>query len=444
MLSVKFLHYYFGIPRESIRVRFARGITWNVVSAVFMQGSVFLTNVIIANILGREVFGEFGMIQNTVLIFAGMAQMAMGLTATKYIAEFRSSDQVRAGRILGLCSSVSFITAFVATSMIVLTASWLASAILKAPHLTYGIVISSGVIFFSVINGYQTGALAGLEGYAKLARAGVIQAFFYLSVCSLFAYLWGLEGALGGLAISFCFRWYIFNRALKQECAAQKISAKHRDWWRERTVITKFVIPSAAIGFLTMPAVWLSNVLLVRQPDGYLQMGIFSAAYTVRTMIVFLPSLINNVGMSLLNYHKGINDDVNYKKVFLTNIALTQLVVLIGSLIVIILGPWLLRAFGKDFTEGYSVLLILVFSAVAETLTYAIYQVIQSREKMWLSFFSINAPWSLSFIIAAYFLVPVNMAAGLAWVYVTAWCVAALMTCLQVWRVGFWQLGKDS
>ena len=91
---------------DSIRGRFVSGITWNVVSAAFIQGSVFLTNVAIANILGREVFGEFGMIQNTMLIVAGIAQMSMGVTATKYIAEFRSNDKARAGRILGLCSSI--------------------------------------------------------------------------------------------------------------------------------------------------------------------------------------------------------------------------------------------------------------------------------------------------------------------------------------------------
>jgi O-antigen/teichoic acid export membrane protein len=433
-----------SVYHETISVRFARGITWNIVSAVFTQGSAFLTNIVIANILGREVFGEFGMILNTVLVVAGMASLSIGVTATKYIAEFRSIDKARAGRILGLCSSVSLITAFIATLLIILTASWFASAILKAPHLTSGIIISSGIIFFSVINGYQTGALAGLEEYGRLAKAGIIQAIFYLSLCSLFAYFWKLEGALWGLAISFCFRWYIFNRELKRESVVQRVYANHRDWWKERIIIIKFAIPSAAIGFLTMPAIWLSNVLLVRQPDGYTQMGIFSAAYTVRTMIIFLPSLVNNVGMSLLNNQKGMMDDRNYKRVFLTNIALTLSVVLIGSLVVVLMGPWLLRAFGKDFTEGYSVLLILVFSAIFETLTYAIYQVIQSREKMWLSFFSINAPWCIAFIISAYYLIPNNMAAGLAWAYVTAWCVAGIMTGLQSWRIGLWQSEKGS
>jgi len=429
---------------ENIHVRFATGITWNIVSSVFTQGAVFLTTIVIANILGKEIFGEFGMIQNTVLIVSGMAQMAMGVTATKYVAEFRSSDPAKTGRILGLCLTVSFITALISTLMVLLSSSWLASAVLKAPHLTQGIILSSGIIFFSVIDGYQAGALAGLEAYGRLARAGMLQGIIYICFCSIFTWFWGLEGALGGLAISYCLRWSIFNRALKHECAAQNISLDRRNWWTERHVITKFAIPAAVIGFFTMPAVWLSNVLLVRQPDGYAQMGIFSAAFTLRTMIIFLPGLMNNVGMSLLNNQKGVKNERDYKKVFLINIALTISVVLLGGMIILLIGPWLLTAFGKDFADGYTVLLILVFSAIAETLTLAIYQAIQSQERMWLSFFSINAPWCVSFIISAYFFIPTNTAAGLAWAYVIAWSVAAAMTGLQVRRIGLWHPGENA
>jgi O-antigen/teichoic acid export membrane protein len=423
---------------ETIRARFARGITWNVVSAVSTQGSVFLTNVVIANLLGRDGFGEFGIIQNTVLIVSGMAQVAMGITATKYVAEFRSCDQAKAGRILGLCSAVSLIMAFVAASIILLTASWLAADILKAPHLTYGLILSSGVIFFSVLTGYQTGALAGFEGYGLLARAGLIQGFLYFIVCSLLALLWKLEGAFWGMAISFFIRWYIFRWALKRECSAHKITVDYWNWRTEVPVLTKFAVPAAAIGFLTLPAVWLSSVLLVRQNDGYAQMGLFSAAYNLRTMIVFLPGLMNNVGMSLLNNKRGLGDIGNYRKVFWTNIGLTQVVVLLGSMLAVLLGPWLLRAFGKDFSEGYPILLILVFSAVGETLTMAVYQAIQSQERMWLSFFSINAPWCVVCILSAYCYVPTNLAAGLAWAYGASWCAAAAMTILQVWRIGLW------
>jgi O-antigen/teichoic acid export membrane protein len=438
------LHYYFNNSHESIRVRLTRGISWNFVNSLFTQGTVFLTNVVIANILGRQIFGEFGIIQNTVLFFASLGQMAIGLTATKYIAEFRSSDPARTGRILGLCSRISFLAALIVALIAVLSASRLASAILNAPHLTLGLILSSGIIFFSIITGFQTGALAGLEGYRRLGRAAMIQAFFYLVVCGLFAFLWRLEGALVGLAISLGLRWFIFDRALKKEIASQQISFDFSNWWKEKAILKKFAVPSAVIVFFSMSSLWVTNLFLVRQPDGYSQMGLFTAAYNLRTMIIFLPNLMNNVGISLLNNQKGKENIKEYKNIFWTNMILTQSVALVVSLIVILLGPWLLRAFGKEFPEGYTVLLLLVVSALAEILSTATYQVIQSQEKMWLSFFRINIPWCIAFIASGYIFIPAHLAAGLAWAYLTAWCVHAAITGYQAWRIGPWHAGSGA
>jgi O-antigen/teichoic acid export membrane protein len=440
---MKSFHHFFNIPCDSIRARFAAGIGWNTVSAASTQGSVFLANVIIANLLGREVFGEFGMIQNTVLLFAGMGQLATGIAATKYVAEFRSSNPEKVGRILGLCSFITFLAAGIATLITILTAPIIASFLLKAPHLTIGLILSAGIIFFSILTGFQTGALAGLEAYGRLGRASISQGVLYLGVCSFFSFFWRLEGALGGMAIGFGLRWYIFNRAFLQECARQNISMNYRHGWSERSIINKFGIPSAAIGFFSIPAVWLTNVFLVRQSDGYSQMGIFSAAYSLRTMIIFLPQLMNNVGMSLLNYQKGAQNLGKYRKVFFINFFLTQLLGLVGGFLVLISGPWLLRVFGKEFSEGYPVLKILVLSALAETLSMALYQIIQSQEKMWLSFFSINIPWWFAFLISAYILIPGNLAKGLAWAYLAAWGIHATMTGFQVWRIGFGRQGNQ-
>ena len=70
---------------SSLRARLTRGLTWNIAGALFAQGSLFLCNIVLANILGRTGYGEFGMIQNTILTLAGVAQLATGFTATKHV-----------------------------------------------------------------------------------------------------------------------------------------------------------------------------------------------------------------------------------------------------------------------------------------------------------------------------------------------------------------------
>ncbi|MHC4619367.1 MAG: oligosaccharide flippase family protein [Planctomycetota bacterium] len=98
------------LPANSSRRRFAKGAFWSVAAAVVSQGMRFLAFVIVARSLGKTVFGELGMIQHTVGLFGVSAGLRLGLTATKHVAEFRSADPARAGRIIALSSVTALIS----------------------------------------------------------------------------------------------------------------------------------------------------------------------------------------------------------------------------------------------------------------------------------------------------------------------------------------------
>jgi len=424
------------INEGGLRLRFTQGIIWNVVGAVFTQGSVFLVNVVVANLLGKDVYGEFGMIQSTLLTLTGIAQVATGMMATKYVAEFRLIDKEKTGRILGLCSMVTFITAGIATLLLLFGAQWLSNSALNAPRLASGLMISSGFVLFSVINGYQAGALAGLEGYRALVRAGVFQGAIHMVICTLGAWCFGLEGVLGSLVASAFFRWCIYRSALGYECRKNSIIVTYNNAWSERKIIYRFALPAAISGLTSMPALWLANAFLVQQKDGFSQMGLYSAANIFRTMVVFLPVLINNVGMSLLNNQQGIGNISNYRKIFWANFGVTVITVLSGALFFTLSGPWLLNMFGKSFAEGFPVLMILMVSTIPESISVATFQIIQSHEMMWLSFFAVSLPRDLLIVILSYFLIPTYGAAGLASSYATSWVLASVIIMIIVARRG--------
>jgi len=420
----------------SLKDRLARGVTWNIIGALFSQGSIFLCNIILANMLGRTGFGEFGMIQNTTLTLAGVAQLATGYTATKYVAEFRFADKERAGRILGLCSIFSGGMGCLAAFLMLGAAPWLADSLLKAPHLGAGLMIASGSVLFSVLNGYQVGALAGLESYAAIARISAFHGIVHLAVCSVAAWQWGLNGALAGFVVSSLLRWIIFYRALTLASLGQAIFCLYKGIWKEADIILKFALPAALSGLFSMPAIWLVNTFLVRQPDGYSQMGLYSAANSLKSVILILPQLINNVGMSLMNSQKGMGNHTDYRKTFWLNLVLTASIVIAGVLFVAVFGSWILRIFGKDFVAGRSVLLVLALSAIPEAVALAAYQVVQSQGKMWLSFAAVVVPRDCTNILVAYFLIPTLGAVGMATAYSFAQVVALSCITLIVWRIG--------
>ncbi len=423
-------------PGPGLRARLQIGIAWNLTAAVFTQGSTFAINIVVANILGREIFGEYAMIRSTVLTLAALGPLATGYTAARYVAEFRSTDQDRAGRILGLCGVVASVAACVAALGLLAGAPWLAADVLRAAHLADGLRLVSIVVLFSVMGGYQVGALAGLEGYRALAMAGMISGTVALVVCSLGAWAGGLTGALGGLSLGAAIQWITMRWLLASEIARQKIVVRYRALRREGAIMLKFALPAALHGLVSSPALWLAGAFLVRQPGGYEQMALYGAATNFRMLVLFLPQIINNVGMSLLNNQRGLSDEARYRKVFWANLGLTAGTVVVGALAVVLVGPWLLLVFGRGFAEGYPVLVVLMLSTIPEGLAVATFQVVQAQERMWLSLLAVSIPRDCVIMGAAYLLAPHQGAIGLAWAHALGWLLALLMIIVLVGRLG--------
>ena len=156
---------------SSLHWRFQRGVAFNLVGTFFNQGSTFVVNIVVANLLGRQIFGEYAIVQNTLVAVSVFVQLGIGYVATKYVAEFRWTDRERTGRILGMLCGFSTILAGIASLTLLFLSRWLAVSMLKAPTLSTSLAIGSAVLLFAVLNGFLIGALAGLEGYRVLARA---------------------------------------------------------------------------------------------------------------------------------------------------------------------------------------------------------------------------------------------------------------------------------
>lgn len=100
-----------------LRSRLGRAVIWSVIESAFNQGSTLLVNLVVANLLGRRVFGEYAIVQATLLTIGTIAQLSTGYTAAKYVAEYRSRDPPRAGRILRFCRRISAVLVVAAIRM---------------------------------------------------------------------------------------------------------------------------------------------------------------------------------------------------------------------------------------------------------------------------------------------------------------------------------------
>ena len=402
-----------------LRDRLIKGTVLNFIAVAFNQGSTLIVNILVARILMKEVFGEYAMVQSTLLTVATLSQLATGYTASKYIAEYRTSDPVRAGRVMGLCALVSAMMACAGTIVLIMLAPWLAAVMLNAPQLSLPLIIGAGFLFFSSINGYQIGALSGLEAYGSLAKAGAVNGIVAVAAISLGAWWGGLNGTLIGLSLSAFVRFAVYNIWLRTESRIQSISPLYRGSLRqEKAIIYKFALPAAIAGYYSLPMIWLANSFLVRQPDGYGEMALFSAANNIRVLVLFLPNVMNSVGLSVLNNEKAKGDFNHYNRVFRTNVLYMSLISLSGVLVMGFLGPSILQLFGRGFKDAHLILWMLLFASMFESISIALYQYVQSQARLWLSFVCIAVPRDTLLLVIAYYIIPVYGGAGLAGAYI--------------------------
>jgi O-antigen/teichoic acid export membrane protein len=422
-----------GVP--SLLARLYRGITRNVVAAVFNQGSTFALNIIAAHALGRLRFGEFMIVQATLTTVGNLGQFATGHTATKYVAEFRTREPARASRILRLCATVSTVTGSLAALALLASAPFLAARVFRAPSLSPSLMIAAPAALFIVMNGFRAGALGGLEAYGPLARVGVLSGTAYLLLGAAGAIVGGVNGALIGVAVSAFVQWVGLGRVLRHQTIQHGLHTVSDRPGREREMLLSFALPASISGFVTLPALWLASALLVRQPGGIEQMALFAAANTFRVLVLFLPYIINSVVLSVLNNQRGANDTA-FRRVFWWNLAITVTLALAAALVAVVAGTRLLSAFGRTFDEGYPTLRVLMTAAVIEAATQALHQVVQSHARLWLSLFAVGLPRDVLIVTAAYVLTPAMGALGLATAYAIGWSAALCTTVALAYGLG--------
>jgi O-antigen/teichoic acid export membrane protein len=425
-----------GTGERSIRERFAAGIGWNSLFMISAQGSTFAVNVLLAKMLGRQSFGEFAIVLNTLVTLAGIGQVATGITAAKFVAENRISNKRAAGEILGLCTVLTFVTGLIGSALLIWLSPWISEALLSAPKLKTALAIAAAASLFLTMNAFQVGALAGLEAFRSSALVSCVMGFVHLTVCGIGAWLFGFEGVLWALVVSSFLRWVGFGQLLRLEARAQGIEVSLMGCLSQRGILHRFTIPAAVCGMSSMPSLWAANALLARQKGGLGLLALYSAAFQLKTIVILLPAMFNNVGLPILSHQRGVGNAAGYRRAFWLNVLIAGGAATLVAIVVAAMGRPLLRMYGSPFEDAYDALLTLLCAAVPEALAIGAFQAVQSKGRMWLAFLSIALPSDALVVALAYVLVGAYGLMGLAWSYSIALVVRSMLTFMYAYLSG--------
>src|SRR5574344_934288 len=259
------------------------------------SGLLLVAGVIIARMLGKDVYGEYGLVKTTMFYVAAFSTFGLGYTSTKFVAEYRYCDT---SHILSIIKSSMRIT-FVSSTLLALLLLFFAvplSEYLDSPQLVMPLRLLAGIIVFQAINTTQQGILAGLGAFRNLGINNVFSGLIMLVVCVPLTFFWGLLGSLFALMAS-QISFAIFNMlTISHKCIEFPVSKElHYD-----KVLMRFSIPVAMQELSYTLSNWGCSLLIVKYASMG-DMGIYTASSQWNGIILFIPGLLSNVALSHLS-----------------------------------------------------------------------------------------------------------------------------------------------
>ena len=388
---------------KNIRDRLLSGTFWNLFGTVASRGFTILAGMMVARLLGAELYGEVGVIQNSITMFQVLASFSVGLTCSKYVAELKEIDPYNAGGIVGFSLVFSVCSGLLVGTAFFLMSPFLANNVLNRHDIVDSLEISSVLLVLGAWNGVQTGTLSGFEAFRSQSitnfASGIITFFCIVTG----AYLQETDGVIIGMIIGLfsqcCFNTFIIRKYFIK----YKINIHFHDLNNRLKLLYNFSMPAMLSGLIHWGSVWVGNVMLVNQHDGYAQMGIYSASYQWFGMMLFFPSIITNTILPIMSERNGVKDYSAMKNVLFLSIKTSFIVLLPVCLLLIFFSQNIMKFYGKGFENSWFVLVVIAIMSLFSCIQNMIGNTFAVLDKMWIHF-NLNILWCVLFIVIAFLL----------------------------------------
>lgn len=380
------------IYSSDIAKRMVSGALWTFTGTAFAKLVVLVAGILCARILGKELYGEFGMVRSTINMFVALGSAGLGMTATKYISEFRKEQKERTVSIYLLTNYFAVITGVIITVVILVLADFLAESTLNAPHLSNSLKVGALLLFVTVLNGAQNGTLSGFENFKSISINTFVASVFE-SVFMLYGACYhGVYGAILGYGIGFISLYLLNYISIKRTFRKENISISRKLFKKnDLFLLLKFSLPAMLSSLLIAPTYWIVRTLLVKS-NGFGELAIYEAAEQWRIIVLFIPSAVGQIVLPILS--SLVNGSAKtYWKVLYINVLINFIVTLILVAGIALLSNSIIHAYGDDFNDIYT-LIVLSSSAIFAAISNVVGAAIASKGRMWIGFL-FNFIWSI-------------------------------------------------
>lgn len=354
---------------------------WTITGNALGKGLTVIGGIIIAKLLGKDVFGEYGLLRNTLLMIAVFSTLGLGYTSTIFVSKYRDTSPnllyLLIRNLLNITigfSSIIAILVFIFSEQIAL--------LLEDTALILGLKYLSVIIVLNALTTTQIGILAGLKLFKNTAYVNILCGICNFFITISLTVIWGFNGALLALLISQLINCilnsYVLRKNVSRVDGCGEIPLKY---------IMVQSIPIALQEMSVSLMHWIGYYLLLKF-TGYGEVGLYSAATQWSVIILFIPVTLRNVVLSHLSSKQN---SVQHRKIFYSMMGLYVLSTFIPSTLIAIFSNFIVGFYGESFIGLKYVLIFGCYSTVFNS----VYNIYSSE------FMSLNRNW-LMYIITIF------------------------------------------
>lgn len=406
--------------------RLLSGSFWNAILNFFSKGISFIGTIIIIRIIGREAFGEFGMLNATIAMFGMFTMFSISQTATKYIAEFRHSDKEKASRIIGISFLFSGALGILIFGIIMLSSEYIAVHSMEAPHLEGSLRLMATGMLFGSLNGAQYGVVNGLEAFKLNSFLGIGLGIALAILKVGLTFLYGFEGAIWGLTLEPVITYFATFWLTRKIVSENKLTIKFKGALKEYKILFAYSLPSMLSGFILFPTNWYTmTILATAETGGYSELAAFNASNQWFNVLVFIPYIIVSAFLPVFSDLISRNKLREVQRIISNSSGLLLVIFIPLTLIFFVWGDQIAMIYGEEFAGTGYLLGISVFTLIPMAISIVYSNLLAASGRIWYTC-GVTAIWSVVFIGLSFAFIS-HGANGLLWARFIAYGVNLLL-----------------
>jgi len=352
---------------------------WALIGSVLGKGLSLLAGIAVARFLGKEAYGEYGMIKNTLVQIAIFSTLGLGYTGTRYIASAISEDVDLVKRYVKIIYQLSFIASFILAVCTFCFSQEIANYI-DAPETSFAFRLTAFIVIANAVNTAQIGILSGFKAFKTIANNNVLGGVVTFVLSVLLTYFYSLDGALIALLISMMFNAFINMLSIKTAVKAYPSTIVDDTKGLYKDLIS-FSIPVALQESLYSVVGWAMSLLLIKMAN-YGELGLYTAAAQWSSIVLFVPGVLKNVILS--HFSSSPNHFIMRKRMLLINFFAT----FVPFLIISACSSFVSRFYGQTFATLPLVLIISCAGSIFSSISSVIIYEFIAKKKTWFVFFA--------------------------------------------------------